>query len=478
MNRFFQFLLIIIVNFSFMNCTKKGTDLEELKQKFSEGNFTVSNALIKEIKSSHLSEKQSKEIEIIEAKIERIQIDFSKNEIQITDELKPWFPNITNEQLRQWEDKKTLEVKLINGERRYFKNAVSNLFRLDSLAKVAKEKTDGKFVNSLDIFCLQHTLELVKSSNSGVNILEKPQKFRIDFIITLKPGAIPSGESVKCWMPFPRESLPRQKNVKLISVNSENYILADNQTMQRSLYLERITETGKPTIFSYSAEFETTAQYFNIDTNQIKPYITDSEIYKKYTDERVPHLTFSNEIQQLTKEITSRLLNPFEKVKAIYYWINNNITWASALEYSTFECIPEYVLNNRHGDCGMQTLLFMSLARHAGIPCKWQSGWMLHPGELNLHDWCEVYYEGIGWVPLDQSFGLQTTENRQLKEFYISGIDEFRLIINDDFGCDLEPKKQFFRSEPIDFQRGELEWKGGNIYFNYWNYHVDITLLN
>jgi hypothetical protein len=126
----------------------------------------------------------------------------------------------------------------------------------------------------------------------------------------------------------------------------------------------------------------------------------------------------------------------------------------------------------------MQTLLFMSMARCAGIPCKWQSGWMLHPGAENLHDWCEVYYEGIGWVPLDQSFGLQKSENLKIKEFYISGIDEFRLIINDDFSSELKPKKQYYRSEPIDFQRGELEWKEGNIYFNHWNYHMDITYLN
>jgi transglutaminase-like putative cysteine protease len=207
-------------------------------------------------------------------------------------------------------------------------------------------------------------------------------------------------------------------------------------------------------------------------------YDTNSENYKIYTAERKPHIVFSDQIKQLTTEVTSGISNPLEKVKAIFYWIDNNTTWASALEYSTIECIPEYVLNNRHGDCGMKTLLFMSMARYAGIPCKWQSGWMLHPGELNLHDWCEVYYEGIGWVPLDQSFGLQNSENQQVKDFYISGIDEYRLIVNDDFSSEFEPGKQFFRSEPIDFQRGELEWKGGNIYFNRWNYHVDITYLN
>ncbi|HSH19907.1 MAG TPA: transglutaminase-like domain-containing protein [Draconibacterium sp.] len=478
MNKFLHFLVINIFIFSFLNCTKKRNDLDEIKYQFLNGNFRYAIEIIEEIESSGISKDESSEIEIIEAKIERIQIDFSKNETQIKDELKPWFPNLSDEQLRRWEDENTLEMRLINGEQRYFKNAVNNLFRLDSAAKMVKEKNTGKTVDPLDDFCLQHTSKILQEFNSNVQLIEKPQKYRIDFSITIKPDVIPAGETVKCWMPFPRESLPRQKNVKLLDVNSESYHLAENDYFQRSLYFEKITEAGKPTVFNYSAEFETSAQYFKLDSAKILEYDKNSENYKKFTAERKPHLIFSNEIKEQTKEITSGLSNPYEKTKAIYYWINNHITWASALEYSTFECIPEYVLRNKQGDCGMQTLLFMSMARYAGIPCKWQSGWMLHPGHLNLHDWCEVYYEGIGWVPLDQSFGLQNSENLQLKEFYISGIDEFRLIINDNFSCDFYPEKQFYRSEPIDFQRGELEWKGGNIYFNQWDYHLDITYLN
>jgi hypothetical protein len=478
MSRFFQFLFTIIFIVSLCSYSRKTNDLTELQKQFQDGNFKNAGKIIEEIKASGLSESQSAEIEIIEAKMERIQLDFSKNENQVKEELSKWIPNVSEGQLRRWEENNKLEMKLIDGERKYFKNAVSNLFRLDSDAKKIRESKEGANVDSLDIFCTNHTSELVKSVNSGINLLEKPQKYRIDFTITLEPDAISAGETVKCWMPFPRESLPRQKNIKLISVNSEKYTLANNQRMQRSLYFEKITESGKPTIFRYTAEFETAPQYINIQTDEIKPYDLNSENYKTYTAERKPHIVFTDEIKQLTAEVTSGILNPYEKVEAIFYWIDNNTTWASALEYSTIECIPEYVLKTRHGDCGMKTLLFMSMARCAGIPCKWQSGWMLHPGELNLHDWCEVYYEGIGWVPLDQSFGLQNSENQQVKDFYISGIDEYRLIINDDFSSDFEPKKQFFRSEPIDFQRGELEWKGGNIYFNQWDYHVDIIYLN
>jgi transglutaminase-like putative cysteine protease len=136
--------------------------------------------------------------------------------------------------------------------------------------------------------------------------------------------------------------------------------------------------------------------------------------------------------------------------------------------------IPGFVMEQRHGDCGMQTLLFMTLARSVGIPVKWQSGWMLHPGEVNLHDWCEVWYEGIGWVPVDQSFGLQNSPDPGIKNFYSSGIDAYRLIVNDDISCPLTPPKKFLRSEPYDFQRGEIEWKGGNLYFDKWSWHMEV----
>ena len=92
----------------------------------------------------------------------------------------------------------------------------------------------------------------------------------------------------------------------------------------------------------------------------------------------------------------------------------------------------------------------------------------------SLHDWCEVFYDRIGWVPLDMSFNLQKSSDKEIKEFYISGIDSYRLIVNDGIGSRLMPEKRFPRSEPYDFQRGEVEWRGGNLYFNQWNYNMDV----
>ncbi len=122
----------------------------------------------------------------------------------------------------------------------------------------------------------------------------------------------------------------------------------------------------------------------------------------------------------------------------------------------------------------MQTFLFMSMLRYKGIPVRWQSGWKIPPEAKNLHDWCEVYFEGTGWVPVDISYGLQYSTDQRTRDFYISGIDSYRLIINDGVRGNLYPEKKFLRSEPFDFQRGEVEWGGGNLYFDKWDYEMEI----
>ena len=104
---------------------------------------------------------------------------------------------------------------------------------------------------------------------------------------------------------------------------------------------------------------------------------------------------------------------------------------------------------------------------------------MMHPRACNLHEWAEVYFEGVGWVPADQSFGIPAfARNADEEYFFLGGIDSWRMIVNTDYGMPLQPEKQYPRSETVDFQRGEVEWEGGNLYFPQWDYHMDIDYLN
>ena len=115
----------------------------------------------------------------------------------------------------------------------------------------------------------------------------------------------------------------------------------------------------------------------------ILPYDTAGALYKEYTAERETHIRFTPRIKELAANLTVGETNPLLKAQRIFRWINNHFPWASAREYSTIENIPEYVLDNRHGDCGQVSLLFITLCRCSGIPARFQSGFMMHPRAWN-----------------------------------------------------------------------------------------------
>jgi len=254
--------------------------------------------------------------------------------------------------------------------------------------------------------------------------------------------------------------------------------------MHSTLYMEQIAKKGEPTVFSEEFEFTQHAVHYPDIENHLKPYDTKSELYRKYTSQKAPHMVFSKRIKAIADSLTLGIDNPYLQAKALFGWISHSFPWAGAREYSTLENIPEYVLDARHGDCGQVTLLFLTMCRYKGIPAHFQSGFQLWPGQWNLHDWGEIYFEGVGWVPVDQSYGLPDYVDRAFLDahpgyeyFYLGGMDHYRFIVNQDWGCPLDPEKKYPRSETVDFQRGEVEWEGGNLYFPQWSYHMDIEYL-
>ena len=80
-------------------------------------------------------------------------------------------------------------------------------------------------------------------------------------------------------------------------------------------------------------------------------------------------------------------------------------------------------------------------------------------------------------MPVDISYDLQESDINEVREYFLSGIDSYRLILNDGIAGPLHPGKIYSRSEPYDFQRGEAELSGGNLYFDKWDYEMEIEYL-
>ena len=315
-----------------------------------------------------------------------------------------------------------------------------------------------------------------QAQQSGKKIV-KPVAAKVTYSLTVNKDAVPAGKVIRCWLPFPREITNRQTEVELISCDPQRHIIAPNEDyLQRSIYLEKIAEEGQETKFQVVFRFKNYAVYQKIDPKFVKAVTIRPEL-EPFLAERPPHIVFTDDLKNLSKTIVGEEKNPYLLARLIFQYINDNIPWASAREYSTFTNISDYVYQNHHCDCGMHAIFFITLCRLNGIPARWQSGWTTTPGSGGMHDWGEIYFTPYGWLPVDADYGLLDSSVEEEKWFYLGGMDAYRLIVNENFSQELFPAKIHFRSETVDFQRGEVEWEGGNLYFDAWDWDYQVELL-
>ena len=408
----------------------------------------------------------------------RILCDFTENRDDVVEYVRSVMPNATDEKIAAWEASGALECMEIDGEKRYFRHAARNLFRIDpKCAAVWDKKHADEEPYPIDkIEDMRNIPQILRDAPQNPQHIAQARRIRVTYTLTVDADAVPAGETVKCWLPYPRQDHPRQTDVELVSASQDEYTFSKPSCRHSTLYMQKKAVEGQPTVFSECFEYTAHGAWF--DLSEAKPYNKSSHLYKEYTSEREAHVIFTPELRALADSLTAGLDNPVDKAKAIFTYVDGRYPWASAREYSTIPNIPMYVVQNGHGDCGQVSLLLITLCRICGIPAHFQSGWQVHPGAVNLHDWAELYFEGIGWVPVDQSYGIcQWAHNEKERYFFFGGIDSWRMIVNSDYGKPLSPKKKYPRSETVDFQRGEVEWKGGNVYFDQWNYDIDVEYL-
>lgn len=77
----------------------------------------------------------------------------------------------------------------------------------------------------------------------------------------------------------------------------------------------------------------------------------------------------SNEVQKIVDEVTAGLSNDLDKVKAIFYWVQDNIKYI-AFEDGMRGFVPHdgaYVCEKRYGDCKDMASIIVNMLHHAGI---------------------------------------------------------------------------------------------------------------
>ncbi len=476
LNLRFSFITLILL---FVACTSKNGD--DYITLINNGAFTKAQERIEQIlkEDRTLSDEQKFDLTIEIERMERIKKDFTKNEDDVLEYIKKYIPQVTKKDLRKWENEKSLEYMTIDGEKKYFNRAARNLFRINNKClqiwnahhENDESKTDGEVLNYKT-----HNSNIINKVVTTGKRYVYPVRMRISYTLSVNENVVPAGETIRCWIPHPREISERQTDIRLLKTDPLIHKVADNSNLQRTVYLEKESVKDQKTEFSVSYAYTSNGSYVLIDPEKVRPIEQRSDL-KAYLKEEPPHIVFTEDFKDLSKKILGNETNPYRKAQILFKWVNDNTPWASAREYSTIRSLSQYGYENKHGDCGIQSMMFITLCRLNGIPARWQSGWDFTPPNDTMHDWGMVYFEPYGWVPMDAYYGPMETEKENLKWFYLSGMDSYRLIFNDDYAQAFSPKKNHHRSETLDSQRGEVEWKGGNLYFDKWRWDMEWEII-
>ncbi|MCB0613227.1 MAG: hypothetical protein KDC75_07960, partial [Phaeodactylibacter sp.] len=203
------------------------TAYPDINEAIGGGAFQKARQLIDaRIAEGGLSPAEEYELQLQSALLNRIRLDFNRDENYVRKTLKPYYPELSAQQLAEWETSGDLEMRFIDGEKRYFRNAVWNLFRVNEAAKKRREQVDGPQVSELDLFLQGYLPEAVAAIKKEEGTTARPRQLRITYTLKVKPDAVPDGEMIRAWLPFPRASRDRLSAVQLSGASEPFYVLS------------------------------------------------------------------------------------------------------------------------------------------------------------------------------------------------------------------------------------------------------------
>jgi len=440
------------------------------------GQFAAAEATITEATAdTTLAAPMRKAFEFQRERMRRILLDFTLTQADVKARIRQQIPDLGDDEFAAWDARGLLEHRTIDGRLLYFQRAPSNLYRLSAQAR-DRRKEQKPIVDGPTESANAHHVEVRDAALAQRRSSVAPRRVRVTQSLTVKADAVPAGKTIRAWIPYARALPGQQEDLKFISSDPPAHSIAPESTLQRTVFLEKVATTGKPTKFSITYELTIYAQYHVVDADKTVATAITADL-APYVGERPPHILFTQDMRLFSRQIVGDEKNPWRIAQKLYAAVDQ-VPWAGALEYSTISNISDYALHAGHADCGQQTLLLMTLLRLNGIPTRWQSGMIFSDGTYNnLHDWGWLYITPYGWIPMDVTFGRLDSPDPAIAGFYLGGLDAYRIAFNDDYGRDFVPPKKFFRSETVDLQRGEAEWDGGNLYFNQWDYDFTWQML-
>lgn len=121
------------------------------------------------------------------------------------------------------------------------------------------------------------------------------------------------------------------------------------------------------------------------------------------------------EVRRVAEQAVGGSRDPLVAARRLNDWVYENLEKEITLSLPN----ARQVLGARRGDCNEHTVLYVALARAAGLPARTAAGLVYVRGRFYYHAWPEVWLDR--WVPVDPTLGQFPADASHLR-FVIGGL--------------------------------------------------------
>lgn len=355
-------------------------------------------------------------------------------------------PGATEAEFDALEREGWLDFLYVRGEKMYFKRAVKTLLTAHPgiRARCGKHSAARPLMD-------EAIARMKRDGAAGLRIT-------LSASLRVKDEAFMPGETYRVYLPLPLEQA-QQRNVRILSLSPQAQRVDDAQAAQRTVFFEKTLEKNET--FEVTYEYESVMRY--IDLSQPLPgevlYPNCPPPCADDLSELPPHIAFTPYLRALHAQIAGDERDPLRLARRFYDFVTTQVNYSFMRPYFLIESGAEFTAVNLRGDCGLQSLLFITLCRMSGVPARWQSGLSACPGDVGSHDWAQFYLPRCGWLFADCSAGGSAYRAGATERwnFYFGNLDPYRMAANCRYMTQFTPAMQHVRVDPYDNQDGECE---------------------
>lgn len=421
---------------------------EDIMKKKWAGDYEGALELIDyRLKHSELTKMMRDRLEIEREIIKLLPDDYPIPRLQALQMVQERIPDFTEQEFHQLELEGALDYIYIHGEQYYYRRFLRTLLKVNPLIR----KRAG-VVPDPESRMLSDTIASIKKNGT------ERWHIRIRHEMSVRDSAFIPGETYLAHLPIPMPCA-QIENIRLICM-SDNAVVSPENQAQRTVAFARTMNSNESFFVEY--EYDNVVRYvdFSAKPESVIPvYPHAAPVTDKDLSEHPPHICFTHYLRALATEIKGTESAPINIARKIYQYVTTKINYTFMRQYFLVENGAEYAALNMKGDCGIQTLLFITLCRISGIPARWQAGLYTPPDGVGNHDWCQFYVEPYGWLFCDCSFGGSAWRAGDMErwEFYFGNLDPYRMVCNSAYQEGFYPPKRHSRIDPYDNQCGECE---------------------